>query len=238
MTPRTLLAGGMIALMTGLHGYLLSQEQVWTFTEESEIARSEQDPLLTLRYIASARQENLRKFGLDDDLIERVVRRIETMQAEHGRRLTRLLKNAGDPQAVADALCGEISSIRPRYSAMPFLVEESGGERRVLDLAKLQTIVAQPWAESASIAGVYGEVELAGEDRREDATLMGVAAILLAEEGSVFEGQPPWGSGLLATWSWEEVQERFPRAKGLVVDYFASTHLVVELAQQEGGICD
>jgi len=237
MSPRTLVIGGAAALLLGLHSYLISEEQVFTFNVENDDARSEQDPLLTIRYISSARQDNMRKFGLDDDLAQRTIRRINALQSEHERRLVKLLKNAGDPQAVADALCGEIS-VRPRYGALSFLVKESGGERHVVDLARLQTFVAYPWVEVSPISGVYSKVELAGEERQEDATMMAIAAILLGEEFSVIDSKPPWGSGLLSRWSWSDVQERFPRAKGLVVDYFATTHLVVELAQQEGGICD
>jgi hypothetical protein len=238
MTSRTLLIGGAFALLAGLHSYLILKEEIVSFEGASTISRSEQDALLTIRYNATSRRENLRRFGLDDALTDRVVAQIEATEAEHGRRLEKLLKNAGDPQAVADGLCGELSETRPRYGALPFVVEERGTERRVIDVGRISSIDAQPWAVTAQISGVYGELEQAGEERQEDATLIAIAAILLGQEPAAIQRSAPWGSALWGRWSWGSVQERFPTAKGLMVNYFATMHLVVELAQREGGICD
>jgi hypothetical protein len=235
---RLWLSGGSVLLLVGVHGYLLFNERVLSLDPEQQHDVIEEDPLIGLAYNAAQRRANLEQFGLDEDQVATTMDKIERLEAKgQDERIKSMLKNAGDVQALGDALCGQLSDVRPRYAAMRFLVLESGGERDVLNINRASALSAQSWALEAPIAGVYETVELTPA-REEDATRMGVAAVLLRQEDAVLNGRTPWGTGLFNPWSWDDVSDTWPEADALVTDYFALMHLTAEMAQMDGIICD
>ena len=238
LTPRLMLTSGAFIVFGGLNAYLLTGEDILTFEQESGQTVREEDPLLRLRYTAGERRKNFEAYGLDEALCDEVMKAVEKLEKDSvGNVLEARFSEAGDPQALADALCGDGANMRPRYAALEFFVDEEGGKRTVIDLRQTTSLDRQEWAIDGPIAGVYRSVELA-EDYKSDATAMGVAALLLSQEQLVFDRLSPWGRGLLAEWSWEEVIERYPEVQSQVVDYFAVMHLATEKAQEDGGICD
>ena len=141
----------------------------------------------------------------------------------------------GDADRAADVFCG-MSKVRPRYSAMTYLVKDERGQRDAIDLGRISRLEREEWALTAPIGEVYAEVEMATE-RQPDATLMGVAAILLRQESEVLERNSPWGQGLGGRWNWEKVKKQYPGIESRAVDYFAVLHLTMEVATRDGGFC-
>lgn len=238
LSPRLMVSGGSVLVLAGLNIYLLAGEEVLSLAEEAGQTVRDEDPLLGLRYTPGERRDNLVSYGLDEALVDRVVQEIDRLVKDKiDKKLRKAFDEAGDPQAVADALCGDGANLRPRYAAMEFFVREDGGKRSVINMRRGAALERQPWAADGAIVEVYRVVELS-ESRESDATLMGVAALLLSREQQVFDYQAPWGRGLLSKWSWDGVLERYPQVLDQVIRYFAVMHLAAETAQGDGGICD
>lgn len=238
LSPRLMVTGGSALVLAGLNVYLLSGEEILTLVEEAGQTVREEDPLLGLRYTPGERRGNLTSYGLDEGLVDQVMQELDRLEKDKvDKKLEKAFAEAGDPQAVADALCGDGANLRPRYSAMEFFVQEDGGKRTVINMRRGGALERQDWAIDGPIAEVYRVVELS-DSRESDATLMGVAALLLSQEQQVFDYQAPWGRGLLSQWSWDEVLERYPQVQDQVIKYFAVMHLATETAQKDEGICD
>ena len=233
--PRGWVVGGTLVILTGAHAFLVSEEEVYSLEGGTSHTLSTDDPLLGLRYEASQRRTNFTAFGMTGGLLDRTLSRAESLHGRYQDKIYTLLMNAGDPEGVAEALCGLGSGARPRYGALPYLVAEEGS-RRAVDPGALPGIDADPWVDLAPIDGVYEAIELV-EERQADATAMALAAILLGEEQLALEGKSPWGRGLLATWSFDDVQSTYPGIDERVSDYLALMHVVVEVAQEEDGFC-
>jgi len=233
--PRGWVVGASLLILTGANAYLVMEEEVYSLEGGTSHTLSTDDPLLGLRYEASQRRSNFAAFGLTGALLDRTLSRAESLNGRYQDKIYTLLMNAGDPEGVADALCGLGSGARPRYGALPYLVAEEGS-RRPVDPGALAGITADPWVDLAPVDGVYEIIEL-DEERQKDATVMALAAILLGQEQLALEGKTPWGRGLLATWSFADVTGTYPGIDERVSDYLALLHVVVEVAQEEGGFC-
>ncbi|MCP4808171.1 MAG: hypothetical protein GY913_31055 [Proteobacteria bacterium] len=241
MSARTWVVAGSLFTMAGLNVYLLWEEEQNYFsklqtTAEGRVLAKASDPLLNIRYTEAKRESNLEAFGLDEDLVSDTATRIRDYDDRYRTRIEFLFENAGDREALEDALCGQ-AGVRPRYGALRYLIEaQKDGSRTPINLQRATTLEWQDWSKGAPIGAVYSEVELV-EDRQPDATLMGVAAILTARERDVLERNSPWGPGLAQRWSWTTVMEEEAGIRDKVVKYFAAMHLVVEMATAEGGVC-
>ncbi|MCB9760846.1 MAG: hypothetical protein H6739_13495 [Alphaproteobacteria bacterium] len=220
-----------------LNGYFLNKEEIARKEESKKHLVLNQDPLLELRYIKANRKVNFEAFGLDDAEVTATLKIAQKKEDLHAARIEILLRQAGDPDAVADALCGETQGVRPRYGALRYLVSEDRGRRQSVNLRKISAIEEQEWAALAPIGAVYTELELSNE-RQPDATRMAIAAILLGKEQEVLDHNAPWGQGIAGLWSWSRVKKENAGVSDLVLDYFAQLHVVTEIAQDEGGICD
>lgn len=238
MSLRTWLSVAGVFLTFGVCGYLLMDEEITPGDETADFQARQADPLIGITYSAANRERNFQSFGLDAEMTKSAVdqaRRFEdTGKLE---RIRLLLTDAAEPTDLAEALCGRSPQIRPRYGAMRFLVALVQGERRPIDIERVSSLQREDWSKAAPISAVYDEAELADE-RKPDATLMAVAAILTAQEQELLNGYKPWGRGLAATWSWKQVKQKYPGIEKRCLDYFVIMHLAVEIANGEGGICD
>lgn len=238
MSLRTWLAVAGVFLAFGVSGYLLVGEEIAPGDETADFQARQADPLVGITYTSASREKNFLSFGLDADMtksaLDQARRYEDTGKME---RIRLLLTNAAEPTELAEALCGSSPQIRPRYGGLRFLVTLVQGERRPIDIERVSTIQREDWSKAAPIAAVYDQVELA-EDRKPDATLMAVAAILTAQEQELLNGYKPWGRGLAATWSWKQVKQKFPGIEKRCLDYFVLMHLAVEIANGDGGICE
>ncbi len=241
MSARTWVVGAALVAFASVNVYLLWQEEQNYFsklqtTAEGRVLAGETDPLLGLRFSSSQRETNLLAFGLSEAQTAEAMKRLRDYEDRYTDRIKFLFENAGDRESLEQALCGQ-AGVRPRYGALRFLVEEEkNGSRRPINLQRATKLEWQEWSKAAPISAVYAEVELADE-RKEDATLMGIAAILAGREQDVLEKNSPWGPGLTQRWSFASVTEEVPGIEDKLLKYFAAMHLIVELATNEAGIC-
>lgn len=237
MNMRTILSVASFAMFAGVATFLLTKEDIVPPEVTASHVALKVDPLLDTRYTSGARKRNLESFGLPDAMVARTIDRIRRIEDRHTRKIQLLLDGAADPNAVAMAMCGQTSQIRPRYSAMRFLVLEEQGRRDALRVSRATGIEQQDWSQISPMSDVYTTAELS-DGREEDATLMAIAAIMSGKESDLLAGHTPWGSGLLpGSWSWEKVVELYPGIEERVIEYFALMHLFVEQATSDGGIC-
>lgn len=197
-----------------------------------------EDPLFDLQYLPARRLPNFEKsFGLPAPLARRAVDRAVMIDDEYSRKLGLMLRDTEDPTRLLDAICGVTSESRPRFAMLRYLVVQEGAERLPIDLKRVSSLELQEWGVLAPIDTVYETVEFA-DDRHEDATLMGIAAILTAQEDKVTKSQAPWGSGGLGrSWDWERVVKEHPGIDTKVVEYVALMHVATEMAQSADGLC-
>lgn len=238
MSMRTWLAASSVFIMAGIYAYLLSMEEIVVGDERSDTVKQVKDPLIDLAYTAASRAKDFEAFGMPEPMAKRAVdmaRRFE----DTGKvdRLRLLMDQAPEPTELADALCGQGSQLRPRYGALRFVVAEVQGQRRPVDIDRVSSLQREDWASVSPIVSVYNDAELV-QDRKADATLMAVAAIMTQQEGELLNGYKPWGRGLAGTWSWDKVKEKFPGVEEHVLQYFVTMHLAVEIANEEGGLCE
>jgi hypothetical protein len=238
MSLRTWLSVAGVFVSGGVCAYLLSTEEIATGDEVAEFVARKADPLIDMAFTSSNRKANFEAFGMDAELVTSALdmaRRYE----DTGKvdRLRLLMKGATEPVELADALCGADQSLRPRYGALRFLVAEVQGERRPVDLDRVSSLQREDWSKTSPIVAVYNDAELA-QDRKADATLMAIAAILAAQEQELLNGYKPWGRGLAATWSWKQVKKKIPGIEKRTIEYLVMMHLAVEVANEEAGICE
>lgn len=237
MTPRTFLNPALVAILIGVNVHLLLNEQVEQSAEKLRRENKPKDPLLDLRYTPSDRKANFKAFGMPDEMVAKTVSQTRFFEDKYKRKITLMLRDAAEPTAVADALCGQTNQVRPRYGALRFLVVEDKGLRHAIDLQRVSRLEKQEWAVRSPIDAVYSKIELASE-RQDDATLMAIAAIMSGREEDVQQGHAPWGSGLVpGSWSWKRVKKEEPGIEKRLVDYFALMELFVEIATGDEGIC-
>ena len=242
MTLRTLVAAIVMLLIVGINAYLLYVEETDYYAQivvddEGAVVMKNEDPLIALVYTRQKREENFAAYGMPESLVNSTMARIRKIEDFHKTKIEALLLDAGSVDEVADALCGETTQVRPRYGALRYLVLEDAGQRRAVDFRKVSKLEWQDWEKTAPVQGVYVDTELIDE-RQPDATLMAIGAILLSKEQDVLEANSPWGRSLAIQWSWSKVVKENPQVIDLVIDYFATMHLVVEMAQSENGICE
>jgi len=234
---RKIMSSASLVLFLSISGFLLAKEEVVPPEVTASHVALQVDPLLETRYTEGARKRNLAAFGMPEPLVAKTIDRMRRIEERHTRKIQLLLEGAADPNALAMAMCGQTSQIRPRYSAMRFLVVEAQGRREAIRVSRATGVEEQDWAQLSPITDVYGKAELS-DGREEDATLMAVAAILTAKEADLLAAHAPWGSGLMpGSWSWERVVDLHPGIEERVVEYFALLHLFVEQATSDGGIC-
>ncbi len=237
MSWRLLFGIFAVVIALGLNLYLLSAEEISSSEQQVRHSKSVEDPLLDLTYVSGNRESNFKAFGLDEGEVKQATKRVGDLQDLYADRLVRLLDQAPEPVELADDLCGTSRGLPSRYAAMHFVVAEKGGERIPVDFRRYGGFKRQEWSFVATISAVYQEVELR-EDRQEDATRMGIAAVLAAQEALVLDNRTPWGRGLApGTWSWDKVESQFPGVHERTIKYLSMMHLTLELARADGGIC-
>jgi hypothetical protein len=215
-----------------VNGVLLLRERIPEPADKPVEAQIE--PLRHLEYRENNRRRNLTDgFGMDQALAERTGKQMEAY-GKYKPQLAKLLKDHAE--VVTEAFCPTDQLPQP-YAALEFLVTEVNGRRDVIAPDRLVVFESQEWFQSdrASIAGVYNALETTG--RREDATLMGVSAVLLGQERDVLEGNSPWSTSLFGTWGFAALKRDKPSIEQLAMEYFALMHVLTELANGQDGIC-
>ena len=204
-----------------------------------------EDPLLDMRFTATARKANLEAMGFDERETGEMVATMGKMEqqfhlgVEGEDVLVERLGVSRDLENLRAAFCGADAKggLPVRYAAMEFLVTDEHGAMEVLPVNTPDGFEAQDWRATSQVDRVYEMAELTGDGRQPDATRMAFAAILAKDEASLIEHRAPFGQSFFAGWSWEKVRAKYPGISGLVFEYVRAMHLVLEAANGEHGIC-
>ncbi len=217
---------------------LIVFERHATPEEVAEVVDARKDRLLGIAFTPGTRIKNCKDFGFNDSLAEAVAQRTGKLEHRYKEKFKEKLVEYADE--VGWALCGGSADTLPqRYAALSFLVEEENGKRKPIDVASLNYFEEREWwaATSATIEDLYVEFERS-KNTKEDSTVMGVSAILLSREAEALAREAPWGrGGLQGRWSYEKLSSDEPAVEGRLVEYFALMHLLTEIANDTGGIC-
>lgn len=192
------------------------------------------EPLRHITYRATNRNSNFLDMGLPQPLADEATAEARKLD-EHKKRLSKLLEDQA--LDVGDALCPRAGKLPQPYAAMEFIVVQDGGERSVVNARKaLFELEAQPWwGLDSNAAGVYERLERT-QQRRPDASLMGIAAILAMREADAIDERGPWSRGLFGG-SFESIEGESPSIRKKTVEYFALMHVLTEIANDPDGIC-
>lgn len=206
--------------------------------EVAEVVDTRKDRLLGIAFTPGTRIMNFQSFGFPEQLAEAVAQRTGKLEHRYREKFKEMLMEFADD--VGWALCGgSADSLPQRYAAMSFLVQEENGKRKPIEVGELYAFTEQEWwgAASVDVENLYVEFERS-KNAKENSTIMGVGAILLGQEGAAMQREAPWGrGGLQGRWSYEKMVTDEPAVEGRLVEYFAIMHLLTELANDTGGIC-
>ena len=228
----TILAVGLVGVM--MNGWMLSQETIEaTGQQEDLVNEANKDPLLNIQYISSNRDKHLADFGLPKQMRDAAFKKM-TSFAKRKANISEWLQAEQD--TLTPVFCA--GGLSQRYAALSVLVVNDSDLRRVYKPKALFTLEEQAWYDPVVVNQVYEHVEVTA-NRNDDATVMGVAAILLSREKDVLEGASPWGSSFFGSWSLEEVLLMDANIEDDLVNYFAMMYVITEIANgsSEGGIC-
>ena len=238
-----LIAGVMFCLVAAaVNVGMLWGEELEPGPKKAKAISGPSDALAELQYNPSDREANFKRMGFDPVQISSIMSELSGLEQRlHIGDATRdqiayLIDNTDEGGPIENAFCGRYAELPGRYAAMEFLIEESQGELRVRDLAQMNQFDAQDWFAGGQVTAVVGRVELVA-DRHEDATRMGLAAVMARQGDSVMEGKAPWGASMWNNWSWDGVVKKYESAGSKVIRYAAIMHLVLESTNAEGGMC-
>ena len=190
-----------------------------------------EDPFENIVWEASRRFQNMEQFGMSAEDAKEATERTKFYMRQ-AERLERLMDKQDD--LVGEPLCYTGDLPQP-YALLEFVVEEKASQRRMLQPVQINEFEPQVWFTDLNAMNLYQREERTAK-RREDATVLVIAAVLLGEEQRLFDRAGPYGTGPLS--GYERLKKKKPQVQVLVRDYFAFAHVLAELANKDGGICD
>lgn len=220
-------------LMLGalVNGTLLGVEKIPTLDVGPELVKIE-EPLRTLQYLPNNRRANFEIMGMTPDLADAAAVQISRWERQ-GERLVRLMEEQS-PE-LTDVFCPSERLPQP-YAALRYLVEEENGVRTVVDPIKLRHYDTHEWYDRSLVPALYDHFERT-QNRKPDATLMGVSAVLVGREMDALDGTAPWSLGLVGSWGFSRLVKKQPRVQTVAIEYFALMHFLTEMANSQRGIC-
>jgi hypothetical protein len=239
---RPWIIGSVLLVVLATNIYLVLEEG-----QEGRIPRSETnvaageapDPLAgKLSFVSSAdRKSNFQRILVKEDLVKKAMKAISRYDDSEGltrNRLDDLLRSVEEDEALGSALCTP-EKTPSRYAMLPFLITGSGQRLDIINLKTVGGLELGDWSASARIEGVYQSVELVDEPEP-DASLMGLAAILLNQQDDAINRLEPWGRG--RKWEWDGVEKTSRTAADLITSYVALYQLTAEVAfESADGYC-
>ena len=190
-----------------------------------------EDPFENIVWEPARRFQNMEQFGLSAEDAKEVTERSQ-FYVRQARRLERMIDKQDD--LMGEALC-YTGDLPPPYALLEFIVEEKAGQRRMLAPVQINEFEPQVWFTDLNVMNLYQQEERTTR-RREDATVLTLASVLLGEEQALFDRSGPYGTGPLS--GYERLAKKKPQVEILVRDYLAFVHVLAELANKDGGICD
>ena len=239
MTWRTFVIIGALLAAVILNGFIMFRERTAKPEEANTLSVARKDRLIGISFTAGARIKNFKSFGLTEDQASLAADRTQRLQKDYKDKFTQMLKDSAED--VGWALCAGDTGLPQRYAALAFLVQEENGTRKVIPPELMKVFEVQDWWDIAkpTVDALYAEFEL-NKESPVDTTVMGGAAILLSTEVPAANRESPWGrrAGTLGNWSWGSVVDDNPGIDKRVIEYFATMHLLTEMANTSGGICE
>ena len=242
MNYRLFFIGASMVVLFGVDGFFLVDEEIVPPDAKTQVEQKQSDVLFGMQFTASAREGNLQKMGFATDEVTELLKKISVLEEKYKVKdpsqdlVTVRIEAASDPDALASAFCGTGATLPVRYAAMGFLVADKGGALKAVDFEEISALEYQEWAKSARVQAVYEDADLS-KDRHDDAVRMALAATLARDEQTLLDHKSPFGRGLFSGWSWPDAQKKHPGIRQRVIDYAALMHLVLEVANREGGLC-
>jgi hypothetical protein len=239
---RLFLIGMSLFVFLGVNGFLLLNEEIVPPDKQTKAEARMNDPLFGRQFTASQRETNVREYGFGPEEVAEILKKISALEERYRvkdpefNQIEVRIEAASDPDALVSAFCGTGSTLPVRYAAMPFLVAEKGEQLKAVDVDEISAFEFQDWAKRARVQAVYEDAEL-NKDRNEDATRMAMAAVLVKDEQTLLEHKSPWGRGVFSGWSWDGVQKKHTGVRTRLIEYVSLMHLVLEVANREGGLC-
>jgi hypothetical protein len=231
MTWRPWVVSGLFILAVLLNGMLLVNERIPSPEQVAEVKKIA-EPLRTLQYLPSTRRANFQAMGMSFELAEASA----TFFGNFDRQAPRFRKMIEEQAAeLTEVLCATEGVPQP-YAALAYLVYVDNDARLVVDPLKMRRFERQPWYDRALVPAMYDQFERT-ESRKPDATLMAISAVLLDREAEALNGVSPWQTGLMGTWGFTKLEKKEPRISRLAIEYFSLMHFLVELANEQAGIC-
>ncbi len=224
---------------------LMVDEEIVEVDAKTKVEQNQQDALFGMQFAASQREANFQKMGFSEEEVAALAKKVGVLEEKYHTKdpdqdvVTVRIEAATDQDELAAALCGTNASLPVRYSALKFLMVEKGGGIRAADLDEVSSLEIQQWAKAARVEAVYEAAEVT-TDRKDDATRMGIAAVIAGTEATelLLEKKAPFGRGVFAGWDWGAVQKKFPGIKDKLIEYVALLHLVGEVANGDKGMCN
>ena len=230
-----LIVVGIIAVSI-LNVFLISNEHV-EVSIEKELVGDYEDRYGNLIYTKSEREENFKKFGLDEQSIKRTIKQLGKYERRYKEPFRARLTDSKNIELMTEIFCPrDVKSIRPRYAAARLLIKEKSDKRLVIDPKKDVELEEQKWTKSLSFLDIYESVEKTKEELPYS-TIMVIAALLTKNEESLYRREEPWGRVLDGSWNWNSVQEEYSDVGTQLIKYFALMHLLTEIANDEKGVC-
>ncbi|MBN1336757.1 MAG: hypothetical protein JXB39_12435 [Deltaproteobacteria bacterium] len=237
MKLRPWILGAVLVGALGVNGYLVIHERIAVGESEARHRTRKEDPLIDLPYTSASRSSDFGRFGLVGPLLTQAVERVQEQDEANRALLKDRIENVGDPDLFLKTFCRtDRGGLPPHYSGLAWLVQDEGGRRSAISVPRITSLEPGEWASRSPIAEVYATVEL-NDDRKPDATVMGLAAILLGREDEAIHRRSPWGQGLGGRWSWERLQKEDVGIADQVMQYLVLLHLTMEIVTAEGGFC-
>ncbi len=243
MNWRLFSVGLALVVALAVNVVLAMGEQIAPPDARTKVEARQADPLFGMQHAAATRQGNFQQMGLAPEEVQAAMKAAAAWEQRWHVKdpsqdlVSARIEAAEDSDALVTAFCGTGSSLPVRYAAMAWLLTEQAGALVPVNMEEIGALSVQPWSRAARIQAVYEDADLAPE-RKEDSVRMALAAILAHDEQTLLDHASPWGRALFAGWSWQDVQKKHPGIRQRVVDYVAVMHLVLEVANREGGLCD
>lgn len=211
---------------------LLYQERLPTPEVREELEKRFDEPLRSLQYLPSNRRNNFGVMGMSDELADATANQISRFD----RQKERFRKLLGESVEMIDVICPSEKLPQP-YSMLGYLVTEENKIRYVVSPQNIVAFELQPWYEQSPVSSLYNTFERT-ESRREEATIMSIAAALLGREPSALNRESPWSQSVIGSWGFSRLESKEPRITQLVIEYFALMHFLTEIANEpQRGIC-
>lgn len=237
MTMRLFVVLAVLIAAVLLNGALLAAETP-PAAVKPKVTVATGDPLRKkVKWISSKRVKNLKNFGLTEQLQEDTLKLIKRLDKSESRSPKWKQVLEADQELASRCFC-RFGKLPVRYKAAECLLEGDGDLRIPVKTASIRKALAsQLWYDKLTVQGVYKSLELV-EGRTDEATALGLSAMLLGVEQDAIEGLGDFGGGLFGSTDLKGLVAKRATLEDGLPAYFALLTVMAEAANAEGSICN